>query len=303
MKPYLQALLLILCSSAAPAILAQTSQAPALRTTKLTDGLYLLQGNGGNVAVSVGKDGVLLVDDLDDKQLPQIRTAVAALTDKPVRFVINTHWHPDHTGSNQAFGAADVPVIAHENARKRLSADQFNEVFKQTVKAAPPVAWPVITFTNDLTIHFNDEEIQVRHLPAGHTDGDAVVYFRRANVLHTGDLFFNGVYPVIDTASGGTLDGLLGATERILAMLRPETRLIPGHGPLATAADLQEFRRMLSATGAEIGRLVKEGKTLNQIINAKPTRAFDEKWGRSFLPSELYVHFVYLSLAQQKRVR
>lgn len=269
-----------------------------VQKTQLAEGLWFLATKGaaqGNVVVSIGKDGVLVVDDFEDRYFPQIKAAIATLTDQPIRFIINTHWHPDHAGSNKRFGEAGVLIAAHENVRKRLSSDQFIELFKAPVKAEPAAAWPVITCQKEMTFHFNDEEIQVLHQPHAHTDGDVVVHFRRANVVHFGDTFMTEGYPFIDWSSGGTLDGIIAMTERIQPLLNPATKLVPGHGRIGQLADLQAYRSMLIGVRAKLAPLLKAGKTLPEIQQAKPTKPFDARWGKGFFNPDMFVMMVYNS--------
>lgn len=286
------ALLFALAFSSAPA-LAQNFDKVQVRTEKLADNTYMLAGAGGNIGVSIGEDAVLLVDDQYAPMAPKIQAALAALTSKPVRFVLNTHWHMDHSGGNEAFGKADAVIVAHENVRKRMSAGQLIDFLKMDVKPAPKAALPVLTFTRDMTFHLNGEELQVTHTPNAHTDGDAVIRFKKANVVHMGDLFFNKLYPFIDSSSGGHIDGVIAAADRVLAESNDATRYIPGHGPMAGKAELVAYRDMLATLGARIHQLVKDGKTLEQAIAAKPSADFDAVWGKGFISPDKFVEMIY----------
>lgn len=266
---------------------------------KVADGVYMLTGAGGNIGVSVGADTVFLVDDQYAPLTPKIKAAVAALSDKPVRFVLNTHWHGDHTGGNKDLGEAGTLIVAHENVRKRMSSEQFIEVMGTKVPASVPVALPVVTFTDAVTFHLNGEEIHAFHVAPAHTDGDSVIHFRKANVIHAGDLFFNGTYPFIDLSSGGSVDGMVAGADRMLAMADEKTRIIPGHGPLGNKADLKAYRDMLATVRDRVAAQVKAGKTLKQVTASAPTAEFDAKWGQGFMKADLFVAILYKDLASR----
>jgi cyclase len=274
-----------------------------ITTQKVAEGLYMLQGAGGNIAVSVGEDAVFLVDDQYAPLTPKIKAAVAALTDKPIKFLVNTHWHGDHTGGNENLGSGGTLIVAHDNVRRRMSTEQFNAFFNSKTPAAPKAALPVVTFAESVRFHINGEEIHAFHVPPAHTDGDSIVHFTRANVIHTGDLFFNGLYPFIDVASGGGIDGMIAAADKMLAMVKDDTRIVPGHGPLASKADLKTYREMLVGVRDAIRPLVDAGKTSAEVVTAKPTAAFDAKWGGGFFKPEQFVALVYADLARTKSGR
>ncbi len=266
-----------------------------VKAEKIADGLWMLTGAGGNIGVSAGPDGVFLVDDQYAPLTDKIKAAIATVSDKPVRFVVNTHWHGDHVGGNENLGKAGAVLVAHENVRKRMSKEQFIKLFNRTVPASAAAALPLVTFAESLSFHLNGEDIDAIHVPPAHTDGDVVVFFHKANVIHVGDLVFNGMYPVVDLSSGGSVDGMIGAADRILAAGDAATKIIPGHGPLATKADVKAFRDMLAASRDAIQPLVKAGKTLDQVKAAKPTAALDEKWGKGFIKPEVWTTVVYFS--------
>jgi cyclase len=267
-----------------------------VKTEKLNDSLYMLTGAGGNLGLVVGKDATFLVDDQYEQMAPKIKAAVEAISKKPIRFVINTHWHFDHTGGNEFMGNNDAVIVAHDNVRKRMSTKQAIEFLGLKFEASPEKALPSLTFQDNVTFHLNGETIRVVHMPNGHTDGDAIVHFQKSNVIHMGDLYFNGYYPFIDTYSGGNVDGVIAAADKVLAMSDDATRLIPGHGPLARKADLKAYRDMLAAISQRIKAQMKDGKKMEDIIASKPTADFDAKWGKGFIPPARFVEMLYKNL-------
>ncbi len=264
-----------------------------IQTEKLADTVYMMTGSGGNLGVSVGEDAVFVIDDQFAPLTPKIQAAIAKLSSKPVQFVLNTHWHFDHTGGNENLGKAGALIIAHENVRKRLSTEGFIEFLGMKTKPEPKVALPVVSFTRDLAFHLNRDEIRVFHVARAHTDGDSIIHFSKSDVIHMGDSFFNKLYPFIDTSSGGTVEGVLAAVDRVLKMAGDKTRIIPGHGPLANTADLKAYRDMLAAVSGNIRAQVKARKTLEQVVASKPTAKYDEVWGKGFLAPEKFVAMLY----------
>ena len=278
--------------------LAATLQPPpkfdmALKTIKLTDNLHVLEGAGGNVAVFVWDGGVLLVDDKLAPVSKEIKAAVAAITAKPIRFVVNSHWHRDHSGGNEALATDGAVIVAHENVRKRMSVEGFIEVFGRKVPASPPAALPIVTFTRDVTFHLGDEEISVTHVSAAHTDGDSFVRFRTANALHMGDCYLPGSFPVIDFSNGGTLTGTITAADTALGMLDARTRIIPGHGDVGTGKDLREWREMLVTINERVKKAVAAGMTLEQVKAQRPTKEWDGRFPKSFVTSDHIVEEAY----------
>ena len=283
----------------APAAAAQASfDTVQVRATELAPGVHLLTGRGGNIGVSSGPDGVFLVDDQYAPLTEKILAALRTLSPQPPRFVLNTHWHGDHTGGNENLGKTGTLIVAHENVRQRMSVEQFNALLDRRTPAAPPGALPVVTFTAAVTFYLNGDTLHVFHVPAAHTDGDAIVHFRRAGVIHAGDTFFNGSYPVLDVSAGGTVDGMIRAADTILALADTTTRIIPGHGPLGGRADLERFRAMLVATRDAVRAAMRGGRTVDEVLAAKPTAPWDEAWGRGFVSVERWVRSLYADLSR-----
>jgi glyoxylase-like metal-dependent hydrolase (beta-lactamase superfamily II) len=274
-----------------------------VKVVPVAPGVYMLEGMGGNIGLSVGKDDAFIIDDQYAPMTPKIKAAVATVTPKPVRFVVNTHWHGDHTGGNEAMAGSGAIVFAHENVRRRMSKEQFLEAFNWRTPASPPGALPVITFSDTISFYMNDDTLNTFHVRNAHTDGDAVIFFRRANVVHMGDTFFNGMYPFIDISTGGSLTGMITAANQTLAMTNAATRFIPGHGPLATRADLQRYRDMMTTVQQRVGRLVARRRTLAQVIAAKPLEDLDAQWGNGFLKQEQFLTIVYGSLRERQPAR
>ena len=257
----------------------------------------MLMGRGGNIAVLTGADGPILVDDQFEPQVPAILEAVRALQDAPIRFVINTHWHADHTGGNEALGRAGALLLAHENVRARLAREQPRPGGGRA-PAAPPGALPVLTFSERTTLHWNGVTVEVEHVLPAHTDGDSVVWFRERNAVHTGDLYFNGFYPFIDIATGGSLDGMIRAVDGLLARVDENTKIIPGHGPLSNASELRAYRSMLAAVRDRVGKLVASGRSADETVAARPTADFDAEWGDGFLDPETFVRLIHADLSR-----
>jgi glyoxylase-like metal-dependent hydrolase (beta-lactamase superfamily II) len=291
--------ILAVCAAAVvalPAFAQDDFSKVEIQTEKLSDNVYMMTGSGGNLGVSVGEDGVFLIDDQFAPLTPKIQAAIAKLSAKSVRFILNTHWHFDHTGGNENLGKAGAIIIAQENVRKRLSREGFIAFLGMKTQPSPAIALPIVTFTTDVRFHLNGDDIRAFHAPNAHTDGDSVVHFVKANVVHAGDTFFNGLYPFIDTSSGGSVAGVLRAADRILAMAGDKTKIIPGHGPLAAKADLKAYRDMLAAVSGNIAGQIKQGKKLEEVVASKPSARFDAKWGKGFLAPDKFVEMLYGNL-------
>ena len=263
-----------------------------IETVPVATGIYMLTGEGGNIGVSIGRDGTLIIDDQYAPLAAKIGDALETLDGGSPRFVINTHWHGDHAGGNEAFAGSGAIIVAHQRVRQALQEERSIPLFDMHKPPSPRAALPVVTFDEHLTLHWNDQDIDLRHAPAAHTDGDAIVHFRTADVLHMGDTFFNGFYPFIDVDSGGSIRGMIAAAEQGLALAGADTKIIPGHGPLANRADLVAYRDMLVAAEAAIGALRAAGKTPDEIVAARPTAELDAEWGDGFLAPDVWVRIV-----------
>jgi glyoxylase-like metal-dependent hydrolase (beta-lactamase superfamily II) len=267
-----------------------------VKAEKVAGNVYMLTGRGGNIGVSAGDDGVILVDDQYAPLTDKVKAAVASISDKPIRFLLNTHWHGDHTGGNENLGKGGVVIVAHENVRKRMSVEQFNESFGEKVPAAPKGALPIVTFTDAVTFHMNDDDVRCFHVAPAHTDGDTIVHFQKANVVHMGDTFFNGMYPFIDLSSGGSFEGMIAAADQVLGIVDASTRIIPGHGPVGDKAALAAYRDMLAKVRDRVKPLVAAGKSLEDVKTAKPTQDLDGKWGQGFMKPDVWLGIAYASL-------
>jgi cyclase len=280
---------LALAALTAPALAQQDFSKVEIQTRKLNATTYMLVGAGGNVGVSVGPDAVFVIDDQFAPMAPKIKAAIAAISAKPVQFVLNTHFHFDHTGGNEALGKDGALIVAHDNVRKRMSAEQLISFIGMRQAASPKAALPVITVPGEVKFHINGDEVHAFHVPMAHTDGDLIVHFRNSDVVHMGDVFFNNMYPFIDGSSGGTADGVVAAVDRVLALAGDKTQIIPGHGPLANKADLQRYRDLLATVSQRIKDLRRAGKSDEEIRAAKPAADFDAVFGGGFIKPEAFV--------------
>lgn len=270
----------VTCLALAPAAAAGQEMADVeIRTTMLGEGVYALAGRGGNIGVSVGDDGIFLVDDQYAPLTPKILAALAELGDGPVRFVLNTHWHFDHTGGNENMGEAGAVIVAHNAVRRRMTVGQFIEGLNVDVAPAAEGALPVVTFTDTVTFYLNGDTLDAFHVAPAHTDGDAIVHWRAADVVHMGDIFWNRSYPFIDLSSGGSVDGVIAAVEGVLAWTGPATRLVPGHGPVTDRSGLEAYHAMLTTVRTRVRALVRQGATEDEVLAAGVTAEWDTEWG------------------------
>jgi glyoxylase-like metal-dependent hydrolase (beta-lactamase superfamily II) len=286
---------IMMLSSTAIQTRAQDFSKVEIKVTKVAGNVYMLEGSGGNIGVSVGPDGILIVDDQFAPLADKIKAALKTLGEGKLKFVLNTHYHGDHTGGNIAFGP-DAPIIAQTNVRKRLSEEQKSKFFNRTTPASPKEALPVITFDNAVSVFFNGEEIKVIHFPHGHTDGDSVIFFTGSNVVHMGDDFFNGRFPVVDLEAGGEVEGMTKNIGDIISKLPAGVKIIPGHGPLSDADGLKAFHNMLVQTTDIVRKRMAAGKTLDQI-KAEGLPEEWKTWGSGFIKTDLWLTLVYTSLS------
>ena len=270
-----------------------------VKSQPVAGSVHMLTGGGGNIGVLVGSDGVLLVDSQFAELHDKIAAAVGAIGTGPVRFVLNTNWHYDHVRGNELFHKSGAVIVAHGNCQARMVREQFHEVLDVKIGPYAPAALPEITFTDSLVLHVNGEDVEALHIANAHSDADVLYVFRKANVIQTGDLFFSGGYPYIDIGNGGSVAGMIAAADRILAMAGADTKLIPGHGPLAGRQRLQEYRAMLVAVRDRVAALIKRGRPLDQAVAAKPTADLDAAWSGAMSP-EQFVKLVFMDLSRRE---
>lgn len=278
-------------------------QAPVQEVTveKINDHLYMLVGLGGNVGVSVGEDGTFIIDDQMQPIIPKLQAAITGIADEPVKLVLNTHWHFDHTGGNEVFGESGAVIVAHDNVRERMSTEQVSSFFGSVRPPSPDAALPVVTFTEDVTLHLNGDTVRVFHVPDAHTDGDAIVHFVESNVWHLGDTYFSVMYPFFDLDSGGSINGMIASASRVLELSDDEAKIIPGHGPITNRQTLKEYRDMMITVRDRVQSLMDEGADTEAVIAAAPTADFDERWnnGGDFMPPGRWLTLVTASLRKE----
>jgi cyclase len=270
-----------------------------IQVSSLGAGLSLISGPGGNIAALVGPDGIIMVDSFVPARGAELAPIVRKLGAGSIT-LINTHWHFDHTGGNVALAGVGAKIVAHETVRTRLGSEQYMADFELKVPPSPAAALPVVTIGNEATIYLHGEEIHLQHVAPAHTDGDVFIHYRKANVLQTGDLFSNGFFPNIDSSSGGWIGGMIAAADRILKLAGPNTKIIPGHGPLAAKEDLAAFRKMLLTLHDRLSPMLDAGKTTREAIDAKPTKDLDTTWGKGLFNGGMFTRIVYDGLLKHR---
>ena len=267
-----------------------------IKVNPLTDNIAYLIGSGGNIGVLHGDDGVLIIDNQFATLSEKIMTAVKSLSTEEIKYVVNTHCHGDHSGGNENFKKAGATIMAQDKVRERLGTTFQNEVFGREMTAKPETFWPTVTFSTDTTFNFNTEEIQIIHSPNAHTDGDAIVYFKTSNVIHAGDCFVRYGYPYIDISAGGSIDGMIEAQRTLLRIANSDTKIIPGHGELASIKEVEELLAMLTATRKIVSDAKESGESLTSLLDKKSFDKFHERWNGSFINSDLFVKLIYESI-------
>lgn len=267
-----------------------------LKIENVKDNIYVIFGPGGNIGVSIGEDGIILIDDQFAPLTPKIIKAIKTISDQSIRYVINTHWHPDHSGGNENLGKFGTLILAHDNVRDHLSQDWFYELFNETVPAAPKAALPVLTFSNEVSLHLNGDVARLIHIPHSHTDGDTVIYFERANIIHTGDAFIQQGYPLIDWSSGGTIDGMLEGFKTILALSDDNSLIIPGHGPISKRQDLAVYTDILTTIRDRVLNHINNELSEDEVVKLRPTAEWDEDYTNPYVTGESLTRAIYRTL-------
>lgn len=271
-----------------------------IRPIKVAEHIYMLKGSGGNIGVLTGADGVLMIDNQFAPLSEKISAAIKTLDAGPIRFLINSHIHGDHSGGNDNFAKAGATIVAHDQVRERMMKESVNTRMNRTFPPRDKAAWPVITFDNKLNFHVNDEDIELLHFDPGHTDGDVIIHFKKANVYHTGDAFVRTGYPFIDGSSGGTLNGYISTLAKLLSILDGSSKVIPGHGDLGTRADVKAVHDMLIDIRDQVAAALKSGKKIEDIPAMNITAKYDAQWGAGFVKGKDFVLVVAESLQSRK---
>ena len=272
-----------------------------INTTKLTDNMYIIHGAGVNVVISIGDDGVILVDDQYAPVTEKIKEVIANLTNKSIKIVINTHWHPDHTGGNNYLGESGAIIVSHDNVRKQLSEDQFFEFINLTIPALPEKGLPIITFSDNMTLFQNNDEIKIVHLDNGHTDGDSAVYFTNSNIIYVGDDFSDRSYPFMDLSRGGSIFGLISSLQKILLMIDNDTKVVAGHSGISNETKVKDYLYMLINIKNNINTMIQQEKSLDEITKSRPTLQYDDiYYDHSFIKPKDLITNIYTSLINKQ---
>lgn len=285
---------------AVPALAQRDFSQVEIRTEPVADGIYVLIGAGGNIGLSAGRDGAFLIDDQYAPLTEKIRAAIGEITDRDVQFVINTHWHGDHTGGNENFAGTGSIIVAHDNVRTRLQTEQFVPLFDHRSPPAPAEALPIVTFSDSVTFHWNDKTIHAFHVEHAHTDGDAIIHFLEDGVFHMGDVYWTSGYPRVDVGNGGSVDGVIEAVRQVIDKANGGNRIIPGHGQLPPPglAALRDYEKMLSTIRSNVRALIDQGMSEEEVIAARPSQRFDADWGGGYVTADRFVRSVYISLSE-----
>ena len=267
-----------------------------ITTLEVQNGIYMLVGQGGNIGLFIGEDGTFLIDDQFAPLTPKHLEAIKAVGGEVPRFLINTHYHSDHTGGNENLGKAGTLIFSHDQVRERLTVETVIKAFNMVTPPLPKAALPVVTFSSDITFHLNGDTLRAFHVPRAHTDGDSVIHFKNANVIHSGDVFFNGLYPFIDVDHGGTVKGMIQAADAVLELADGNTKIIPGHGPLGDKAQLQVYRDMLATAYERLSQLKAKGMSMEEAVAEKPLADLEEFWGKGMFPGEKWISLIYEGL-------
>jgi cyclase len=275
--------------------LSPTGQAAEVKimTIPVTEQIYMITGKGGNIGLFIGADGTFLIDDEYAPLTEKIVAAIKSVGGDFPKFLINTHYHGDHTGGNENLGQGGTLIFAHDNVRERLSTGSFIEAFNMKREPVSREGLPIVTFSEDINFHLNGDSVRATHVSNAHTDGDSFIYFKKANVIHAGDIFFNGFYPFIDVTNGGSLKGMIKAVDRVLMLADDNTKIIPGHGPLGDKAQLARYRQMLEIAYERLSKLKEEGKTAKEAAAAKPLADLDATWGDGLFKSDRWIEIIY----------
>jgi len=293
MKTTILTVTCILSAFFASGLLAEQPSEVNISPVHVSGNIYMITGDGGNIGLFIGSDTTFLIDDQFAPLTEKIVAAIRSIGGDLPKFLINTHYHGDHTGGNEKLGKEGTLIFSHDNVRERLKTGSFIEAFNMKREAVSPEGLPVVTFSEDITFHLDDNTIHAIHVPHAHTDGDSFIYFKEANVIHAGDFFFNGFYPFIDVTHGGTVKGMIQAVDRVLSLSDDGTKIIAGHGPIGDRKQLDEYRQMLVTAFERLGKLKAEGKTAKEAVAARPLADLEPLWGDGLFTGDRWIELIY----------